>query len=70
MSLSPLDLESLLIDEKDLKLLDIIGKGQFGNVYKAYWKEMQVAVKETDKSFQAEVDVLRQAKFFCVNKSR
>jgi len=57
--LSHLDPASLLIDEKDLELLDVIGKGQFGYVYKAYWKRMQVAVKETDKSFQAEVDVLR-----------
>jgi len=48
-SLFLLDLASVEIDEKDIQLLNAIGKGQFGKVYRGLWKGLQVAVKEIEK---------------------
>ena len=35
-----------IILEEDITLKDKIGKGNFGTVYTALWKGMQVAIKE------------------------
>ena len=55
------------IDYKDLKIEKEIGRGSFGVVYKATWRESEVAVKQvikekyTDKhlaDFEGEAEVL------------
>jgi len=65
-SLFLLDLASVEIDEKDIQLLNAIGKGQFGKVYRGLWKGSQVAVKEIEKGYGepdlSEFDICRQAK--------
>ena len=58
-----LDLASVYIDEKDLELITVISKGQFGRVHKAFWKGLKVAVKEIPKGYGdpdlAKVDICR-----------
>eukprot|EP01091_Cochliopodium_minus_P019225 TRINITY_DN8022_c0_g1_i1.p1 TRINITY_DN8022_c0_g1~~TRINITY_DN8022_c0_g1_i1.p1 ORF type:complete len:526 (+),score=76.20 TRINITY_DN8022_c0_g1_i1:90-1580(+) len=59
---------STLIERDEMDLKEIIGKGSFGNVYRATWNELEVAVKtmilSKDKSrvedFLKEVNVLQK----------
>ena len=53
------------MDENDLEMLrPIIGKGQFGKVFKGLWKGLQVAIKEIPKGYGkpdlTEIDICRK----------
>ncbi|PRP78052.1 DNA-directed RNA polymerase subunit beta, partial [Planoprotostelium fungivorum] len=56
-----------VIDYDDIKGMQMIGSGAFGVVYKAKWRETQVAVKQIRAEYvtQAQVeDFLREARIF------
>ena len=67
--------ESLEIDFEEISLIDIIGVGAFAKVYRAVWREDEVAVKvprteNYQDSSEIIEDVKKEAKLFSIFKHR
>ena len=67
--------EPLEIDFKEIDLIDVIGVGAFGKVYRAVWREEEVAVKVArTENYQdcTEIveDVKKEAKLFSIFRHR
>ena len=64
-------LQHLEIDYSEIKLETVIGRGGFGNVYKAYWRGEEVAVKKARLDPEEEIrvtisNVTKEARLFCL----
>ena len=67
--------EPLEIDFKEIDLIDVIGVGAFGKVYRAVWRDEEVAVKvartENYQDYSEIVeDVKKEAKLFSIFRHR
>lgn len=67
--------EPLEVDFEEISLIDIIGVGAFGKVYRAVWREDEVAVKVArtenyQDSSEIIEDVKKEAKLFSIFKHR
>ena len=67
--------EPLEVDFEEISLIDIIGVGAFGKVYRAVWREDEVAVKvprteNYQDSSEIIEDVKKEAKLFSIFKHR
>ncbi|XP_031553456.1 probable serine/threonine-protein kinase drkB isoform X3 [Actinia tenebrosa] len=58
------DLATVDIQEEDLTTKELIGKGQFGSVYRGLWKGLQVAIKQIPRGYGdpdiSEVNICRR----------